>query len=128
MISLSSLLESPLQLMYGVILVLLIVYSSAVPEEIRLFADTPLGRILGIVWLYITVQGLGWLFGMFAALAWLNIVYLSPHSRGSGVSEGFESGVVEKERIGKRWFVERVLGENPIAISTEKVTTLPVQS
>lgn len=129
-LSLSPLLESPLQLVYGVILILLIVYTSAIPDEIRIFADTLLGRILGILWLYLAVEGLGWLFGLFTALAFLSIMYLSPHVRaGFGRVEGFDgsSGIVEKERIGKRWFAERVLGEHPMAISTEKVTTLPVQ-
>lgn len=122
---------TPLQILYAAFLGLVMVYASAVPDEIRLFADTLLGRIIGILWIYLTVEGMGWLFGLFTAMAFLAVLYLSPHSRwGSGVSvEGFHgsSDVVDKKRIGKRWFVERVLGENPVAISTEKVTTLPVQ-
>lgn len=129
-LSIELLLESPLKLVYGVLLILMIVYSSLVPDRVRIFADSILGRIMGIVWIYLTVESLGWLFGLFAALAFLLILYLSPHSPFSSV-EGFygsrSSGVIEKERIGKRWFVERLLGENPVSISTEKVTTLPVQ-
>ena len=43
--------------------------------------------------------------------------------------EGFDGGgtVSEKRRIGKRWFVEKVLGENPIKIATDKVQTTAVQ-
>ena len=129
-LSLAPLLQSPLKLVYGVLLVLLIIYSSLLPSDIRFFADTLLGRILGILWVYLTTESLGWLFGLFTALAFLMVIYLSPRSPFLFSSaEGFHgtSGVVEKERIGRRWFVERVLGENPIAISTEKVTTLPVQ-
>jgi hypothetical protein len=126
-LSLAPLLQSPLSVVYAVLLALLIVYSSLVPNDVRLFADSLLGRILGILWVYLAVEGLGWLFGLFTALAFLMILYLSP--RPSFSTEGFHgsSGVVEKERIGRRWFVERVLGEDPVAISTEKVTTLPVQ-
>lgn len=128
-LSLTPLLQSPLSVVYGVFLALLIVYSSLVPNRIRLFADSLLGRILGILWVYLAVEGLGWLFGLFTALAFLMILYLSPYPPSFSSTEGFHgtSGVVEKERIGRRWFVERVLGENPVAISTEKVTTLPVQ-
>jgi hypothetical protein len=165
-LSIDPLLNSPLQLAYAVLLALLIVYSSAVPDGLRKFADTLLGRILGILWIYLVVEGMGWLFGLFTAMAFLTVIYLSPHSRWMGSEEGFlsakggqlpkgslreregfqsadgqlprsppkaqegfhgSSGIVEKERIGKRWFVERVLGEHPISISTEKVTTLPVQ-
>jgi len=162
-LSLAPLLESPLSLAYAAGLALLIVYSSAVPDDLRRFADTLLGRILGVLWIYVVVEGMGWMFGLFSAMAFLAVLYLSPHSLWMGVGaeeregfdgspkaakegflsafggqlpqgsrrehEGFDgsSGVVEKERIGKRWFVERVLGEHPVAISTEKVTTLPVQ-
>jgi len=183
-LSIDPLLNSPLQLAYAVLLALLIVYSSEVPDGLRKFADTLLGRILGILWIYLVVEGMGWLFGLFTAMAFLTVIYLSPHSRWMGGVEGFQSafggtlprsppsavegflsaggklpqgsrreeegflsaggklprsppseeegfqglsGIVEKERIGKRWFVERVLGEHPISISTEKVTTLPVQ-
>lgn len=124
-VHLPALLDAPLQIVYGVVLLLLIVYGGEVPDGVRLFADSVLGRVLGVAWLFITVECLGWLFGLFVALAWLSVVYLSPRARGQGV-EGFE--VIEKERRGRRWFVERVLGEHPVAISTEKVTTLPVQS
>jgi len=165
-LSIDPLLNSPLQLAYAVLLALLIVYSSEVPDGLRKFADTLLGRILGILWIYLVVEGMGWLFGLFTAMAFLTVIYLSPHSRWMGGVEGFQSafggtlprsppsavegflsaggklprsppseeegfqgssGIVEKDRIGKRWFVERVLGEHPISISTEKVTTLPVQ-
>jgi hypothetical protein len=129
-LSFAPLLESPPKLVYGVLLALLIVYSSVVPDGVRLFADTLLGRLFGILWIYLTVEGLGWLFGLFTALAFLMVIYLSPRDPHSPFTEGFHGGgggVVEKERIGKRWFVERVLGEHPVAISTEKVTTLPVQ-
>lgn len=149
-LSIDPLLNSPLQLAYAVLLALLIVYSSEVPDGLRKFADTLLGRILGILWIYLVVEGMGWLFGLFTAMAFLTVIYLSPHSLWMGGVEGFQSafggklpqgsrreeaeegfhgssGIVEKERIGKRWFVERVLGEHPISISTEKVATLPVQ-
>lgn len=128
-LSLAPLLESPFQLVYGVLLALLIVYSAVIPDSVRRFADTLLGRLFGVLWIYLTVERLGWLFGLFTALAFLMVIYLSP--RAPHTLEGFHGGggggVVEKERIGKRWFVERILGENPVAISTEKVTTLPVQ-
>jgi hypothetical protein len=41
------------------------------------------------------------------------------------LSEGFDGGgsVTEKKIIGKKWFVERILGENPTKIATDRVTT-----
>ena len=126
-LSLAPLLDSPLRLSYAVFLALLLVYSAALPAEIRHFADTLLGRVFAVLWIYLTVEGLGWLFGLFTGMTFLMVIYLSPHT---GSVEGFSGsggGMVEKERVGRRWFVERVLGENPVAIATEKVMTLPVQ-
>ena len=126
-LSLAPLLDSPLRLSYAVFLALLLVYSAALPAEIRHFADTLLGRVFAVLWIYLTVEGLGWLFGLFTCMTFLMVIYLSPHT---GSVEGFSGsggGMVEKERVGRRWFVERVLGENPVAIATEKVMTLPVQ-
>lgn len=133
-LSLAPLLDSPLRLSYAVFLALLLIYSAAIPSEFRLFMDTLLGRILAILWIYVVVEGLGWLFGLFTAMAFLAVIYLSPHA-GYGVGgmnsveafSGSGGGMVEKERVGQRWFVERVLGEHPVSISTEKVMTLPVQ-
>ena len=44
--------------------------------------------------------------------------------------EAFDGGgtVSEKKIIGKKWFVERVLGENPTKIATDKVTTTAVET
>lgn len=123
--SFNPLLDSRPKIVYGVVVILLIVYSSIVPSVIRSFADTLLGRILGAFWIYLSIELFGWIHGLLTAIAFLLILYLSPHSLGS---EGFYGGpVVEKERIGKRWFVEKVLGEDPSAIHTEKVTTQAIQ-
>jgi len=123
--SLSPLLDSRPKIIYGVIVLLLIVYSSIVPPRIRSFADTWVGRILGMVWIYLSIELFGWIHGLLTAIAFLLILYLSPYSSGL---EGFYGGpVVEKERIGKRWFVEKILGEEPSVINTEKVVTQAVQ-
>lgn len=119
--------ESPLPLTYGILLMLLIVYSVAVPVSLRTVMDSLLGRILGVVWIYGVTQSLGWVYGILTAMAFLLLLYRSPSPYDS--REGFDGGgtVSEKRRIGKRWFVERVLGEHPVAIATDRVTTHPVQ-
>jgi len=123
--SLSPLLDSRPKIVYGVFILLVIIYSTIIPSRIRSFADTILGRIIGAVWIYSSIYLFGWIHGLLTAIAFLLIIYPSPHSSGS---EGFYGGpVVEKERIGKRWFVERVLGEDPSTINTEKVVTQAVQ-
>ena len=112
-------LDSPLFLLYGIAIVFVIVYSSLLPKNIRTFVDSPLGRILSIGWIYVSIESFGWVYGLMTAIAFLMILQSSSF-------EGFE--VTEKPRIGKRWFVEKVLGEHPMMIATEKVVTSPIQT
>ena len=121
-------LDSPAKLLYGVLLILIIVYSPIIPFEYRIFADSLLGRIFGVAIVYGVIESLGWVYGILTALAFLLILNGAPRD---GVSfEGFDGGgtVTEKKIVGKRWFVEKVLGETPKKIATDKVTTTAVET
>ena len=120
--------DSPAKLIYGAALILLIVYSSAIPTEYRTFADSLLGRVFGIAIVYGVVQTLGWVYGLLTAVAFLLIINGAPRS--NTLSEGFDGGgtVSEKKTIGRKWFVERILGENPKKIATDRVTTTAVET
>jgi len=122
-------LDSPAKLIYGVFLVLLIVYSSEIPSEYRIFADSLLGRVFGIAIIYGVVESLGWVYGLLTALAFLLVLNGASRFANNGL-EGFDGGgtVTEKKIIGKKWFVEQVLGENPKKIATDKVTTTAVET
>jgi hypothetical protein len=115
-------LHSPGKLLYGVALILFITYSSIIPTEYRIFADSLLGRVLSIGVLYGIIQTLGWVYGLLTLMAIVLLINGAPR-----LSEGFDGGgtVSEKKTVGKRWFVEKILGETPKAISTDHVTTIP---
>ena len=120
-------LDSPAKLLYGFLLILIIVYSPIIPFEYRIFADSLLGRIFGVAIVYGVIETLGWVYGILTALAFLLILNGAPRD---GVSfEGFDGGgtVTEKKIVGKRWFVEKVLGEHPKKIATDKVTTSAIE-
>lgn len=126
--SLLSNLDSPAKLIYGFVMIILIVYSPLIPNEYKLFADSLLGRIFGVAIVYGVIQSLGWVYGLLTAMAFL--LLLNGVSRFNYVSEeGFTGGgsINEKKIIGKRWFVEKVLGENPKKIETDKVLTTAIQ-
>lgn len=108
--------DSPHKLIYGFILVLIIVYSSVIPSEYKLFADSILGRVFGIAIIYSVIQTLGWVYGLLTALAFLLILMGAPR-----IKEGFDGTVTTKEIAGRKWFVEKVLGETPSTIATDKV-------
>ena len=121
--------DSPATLVYGALLILLIVYSSAIPSEYRTFADSLLGRVLGVAIVYGVVETLGWVYGLLTAIAFLLIINGATRIDTS-MLEAFDGGgtVSEKKTIGKKWFVERVLGENPTKIATDRVTTTAVET
>ena len=116
-------LDSPLHLVYGAILVLLIVYSSVIPNDFKVFADSTLGRIFGVAIVYGVTKTVGWMYGLLTALAFLLMVHGVTR-----VQEGFDGGggVTEKKTMNNRWFVEKVLGEDPQKIATDRVTTYPI--
>ena len=111
----------PIEILFGLILAVLIVYAGQIPLLYRDFMDSMTGRIIGIVAVLSVVQWCGWMYGLLAALAYLVVLHTVPR----GGEEGFTSQIV-KETIGRRWYVERVLGERPELIDTEKVTTTVV--
>jgi hypothetical protein len=113
--------DSPYKLIYGCILILIIVYSSVIPSDYKLFADSLLGRVFGIGIIYGVIQSVGWIYGLLTAMAFLLIL----HGSRSTLQEGFDGGgtISEKKIIGKRWFVEKVLGETPSKIAVDRVIT-----
>ena len=123
-------LDSPAKLIYGVLLILLIVYSPIIPTEYRIFADSLLGRIFGVAIVYGVIETLGWVYGILTALAFLLILNGAPRDTLPSGIEAFDGGgtVTEKKIVGKRWFVEKVLGETPKKIATDKVTTTAIET
>lgn len=121
--------DSPAKLIYGALLIILIVYSSVIPPEYRAFADSLLGKVFGVAIVYGVVETLGWVYGILTAIAFLLIINGAPRID-TTMLEAFDGGgtVSEKKTIGKKWFVERILGENPTKIATDKVTTTAVET
>lgn len=122
-------LDSPAKLIYGALLILVIVYSPIIPFEYRIFADSLLGRIFGVAIVYGVIESLGWVYGLLTAVAFLLIITGAPRDFIKGL-EAFDGGgtVTEKKIVGRKWFVEQVLGENPKKIATDKVITTAVET
>lgn len=117
-------LDSPPKLVYGGIMILLIVYSSALPSAYRSFADSLFGRIGGMLLVAVALEGLGWVYGLLTAVAFLLILHHAPR-----IGEGFDGGgtISEKRTVGDRWFIEKVLGERPKKIAIDHVSTSAIQ-
>ena len=115
----------PIQnILYGVALGLIIVYVNIVPKDIRILADSLVGRFVAILGLFLTVRYVGWVYGLLYAVAFLLVIHNSPRTGDEGFNNMMSKDV---ERPRSRWFVERVFGEHPVRIERDTVITEPVQ-
>lgn len=120
--------EYPLEIFGGLLLVILIVYAEQVPMGVRVFMDSPAGRLTGIVSILAAVQCCGWIYGVLITLAYLVILHPLTKSLSETIypaTEGFTDTQITKPAIqrNKRWYVEKVLGEHPLVIDTVEVFT-----
>ena len=111
--------DSPIKMIYGCILVLIIAYSSIIPLEYKRFADSPLGRIFGIAIVYGIIQQLGWIYGILTAMAFLLLLH-----GGIQVREGF-GDMAEKKTTPNKWYVERILGKPDMIVTDQVVSFAP---
>lgn len=137
-------LDSPPKLVYGLVIVLLIVFVDQIPAYARDVADSFLGRLVGVAAVIAATLQLGWSYGLLTAVAVLLVMRgarrlsavadretdTSPLMAVLGIGgprgEGFQTQQVA-EAIGNRWYVERVLGERPLGIVTTTTETMAVQ-
>ncbi len=131
--------------LFIVVLVLYATYAEKIPMEVRWQLSSPIGRALLLLLLYIVMAIGGWIpaliFAIAIALTWSN----RPLAKPTGVQEeGFVNEMnqkneekeekkegfndIKKTKVqGSRWFVERVLHENPRGIVQDRVSTFAVQ-
>lgn len=114
--------DYPIEYLIGLILALVIVYANQIPRDMRIAAESLVGKLVAIALAVIATKAFGWVYGLLVVLAYL---VLLGSIKGATGPEGFQTQIV-KETIGRRWYVERVLGERPELIDTEKVTSTVV--
>jgi hypothetical protein len=99
-------------------------FTDKIPAEIRYQLSTTAGRLLSLALLYTVYTFFGFLpallFTMATALTWSNRPLSKP-------VEGFLSSIKKTPVEGRRWFVERILGEHPEEIREDRVDTDSVQ-
>lgn len=105
--------------LYGIALILGIIYVNQIPSGVRTIADTAVGRILGIIGIYLSIRYLGWIYALLFTIFFILILHGAPR-----LEEGFHA--IERKDIDtptSLWFVEKVLGEHPKRIETDTITT-----
>jgi hypothetical protein len=113
----------------GLFMVLVVVFLEKIPIEIRKQADTLLGRALLLTFTLVVATVYGWPLGILAAIMTALVIGAGGiHPITKQIQEGFASEMNVRLVPGKhKWFVERVLGENPLLIEDEVVNTSAVQ-
>lgn len=113
---------SPFELLLFALIIFGIVFVSKLPPKVAKLADTTLGRLVLVGVTFLAVQKYGWAIGLLFAL-FAGLLIGAGHSK---TKEGFNADVriVAGE---KKWFIERVLGENPTLIEEENVSTQAIQ-
>lgn len=117
-------------------LVLVSTYESRIPEEWLAYFRNRLVQGVGLVAIFLITANYGWIHGILAALAYALV--LSRAIRTAKQTSGFlnyrpstfvftngeDTTFVPQDT---RWFVEKVLGENPFLIRERDVRTAPIQ-
>ena len=121
--------ESPILLLAGLCMALVIVFLDKIPLEVRKQADTLLGRSFLVAYTLLVTVLFGWPMGILAGImSALLIGAGGVHPIRKQVTEGFSSEMNVRLIPDKhKWFVEKVLGENPWLIEDQTVETIPVQ-
>ena len=113
-------------LLYGALLIVLITFMGSVPPAVSRFADSSIGRLIAVGLVLGANYVLGFTYGLLTAVALLLIIHSSPRLRDVAGSEGFDD-MLSYDTVGTRWFVERVLGEQPKKIVNDEAVTTAVQ-
>jgi hypothetical protein len=121
--------EQPVVILVTLFLVIVIVFLDKVPIEVRKQADSLLGRSLLLTFTVLVTVLYGWPLGILAGLMSVLLIGAGGiHPIAKPIEEGFSSEMNVRIVPGKhKWFVEKVLGENPLIIEDDVVTTSAVQ-
>jgi hypothetical protein len=112
-------------MIYGFIAIVAIAFSDKIPPSFSKFADSALGRLIGVGIIVAVTHCLGWSYGLLTAVAFLLALRASPRLSNQN-ADGFKD-MDTREIQGSRWFVERVLGERPKDLINQDVTTQAIK-
>lgn len=105
-------------------LVVGIAFSEEIPIEIRRFANTFWGGLVGLIGVWTAYTYFDWTTALLVALLYV----LSANSSIISLTENFEPGIDTRFVANRRkWYIEQVLGENPLLIEEDTVKTAAVQ-
>jgi hypothetical protein len=118
---------SPIEVYILMFLILSIVFVREYPKDVRLYADTILGKAILFGLAIAVSMKYSWINGIFIAIFTLLVLSMSPR-RNEGFKDEVKSKTTTKIVDDKNpWWVEAVLKENTVAIEEDDVSTSAVQ-
>lgn len=115
----------PTQVILLLVIFLGVIFLPKLPKEVAEHSDAFYGRLFHSGLVYFVTQTYGWTTGIVMAL-FSALLISAGSNRRLPTKEGFNSDVTLIDSKHK-WFVEKVLGENPLLIEEENVTTQAIQ-
>lgn len=114
-----------INILFFLVLVLGIVFAEQIPQTIRGWMSTSIGRIFLFGGVLFVTEYYSWVIGLVATLFVLLLITKSSRN----LTEGFQNDEYSMQLIEnkKRWWVEQVLHENPVGIIDDRVGTQAIQ-
>lgn len=124
--------DKPWKISVGFILVLAIAYAGNLGDMLdsyKISLRSLGGRLIGILTVLLLLEYVGWVYGFLGAVAFLLIMrgYSTETESNTDVTVEQFSDLVVKQKQGEKWFVEKVLGEDPQLIEEDRVETSAIQ-
>ena len=119
--------EQPVGLIVATFVTLVIVFLNKIPRQVRQQADSFLGRALLLTFTVLVTIVFGWPLGVLTGLMTALLIGaggIKPVSILEGFAPDFNVKLVPNKH---KWFVEKVLGENPLLIEDTVIDTSAVQ-
>jgi hypothetical protein len=120
----------PLEFYFGVLIVLGIIYVGQIPDRITYQANTLIGRLFLFSFTILIADMYSWVYALLMALFTVLLISVAPRTVREGfqmIKEAMSDMDVKLVTQKERWWVERVLRENPLGIEEEKVRTDAIQ-
>jgi hypothetical protein len=121
---------APLNLYVGILLILGCTFVKQIPIAFRAHADTFLGRLTLFLLTLLVADLYSWPYGVLMALFSVLLLSVAPRTLANTPTEGFQNGNgTDVKMVSKddKWFIEKALDENPVAIQQDKVKTQAIQ-
>jgi hypothetical protein len=123
--------DSPDKIVFGFVLIFLIAFSDnfsdTLMNDLSLVLRHPLGMSVGFFVILAIAGYIGWIYGLLAVVVFVLLVKGHKLSYEKDVTVEQFSDLVKKKTQGHRWFIEKVMNENPKTIETDRVETVAVQ-